>query len=51
VITPTSTSSSTDLLKLLTPLIQDGQAAQNSSKWQQTLSNIHAMILLNAGES
>lgn len=51
VTTPTITSSSTDLLKLLTPLIQDGQAAQNSSEWQQTLSNIHAMILLNAGES
>ena len=49
VTTPTSTSDSKNLLTLLTPLIADGQAAQDSSAWQQMLSGIHGMILLNAG--
>jgi hypothetical protein len=48
VTTPTNTSVSTDLLKLLQPLIADGQAAQDSGAWQQELSTVHGMILLNA---
>jgi hypothetical protein len=48
VTTPTSTSNSKDLLALLSPLLEDNQAAQNSPAWQQALSRIHGMILLNA---
>jgi hypothetical protein len=48
VTTPTNTSVSKDLLTLLQPLFDDNQAAQNSSTWQQTLSGIHGMVLLNA---
>ncbi|MFM0555280.1 hypothetical protein P0D69_30540 [Paraburkholderia sediminicola] len=47
VTTPTNTSDSKDLLTLLKPFFDDNQAAQNSSTWQQTLSGIHGMILLN----
>jgi hypothetical protein len=48
VTTPTNTSVSTDLLSLLKPLIEDGEAAKNTGAWQQALSTIHGMILLNA---
>ncbi|HEX3635673.1 MAG TPA: hypothetical protein VHV99_09325 [Paraburkholderia sp.] len=48
VTTPTSTSNSKDLLALLKPFLEDNQAAQDSAAWQQTLSGIHGMILLNA---
>jgi hypothetical protein len=49
VTTPTNSSDSKDLLAMLKPLIDDGDAAQDSGAWQQTLSAIHGMILLNAG--
>ena len=45
--TPTSTSSSKDLLKLLQPLVSDNEAAENSGAWQQALAGVHAMVLLN----
>jgi hypothetical protein len=48
VTTPPNTSVSTDLLSLLKPLIEDGQAAKNTDAWQQALSTIHGMILPNA---
>lgn len=48
VTTPTSTSNSKDLLALLTPFFEDNEAAQNSAAWQQALSDMHGMILLNA---
>jgi hypothetical protein len=48
VTTPTNTSVSKDLLSLLKPFIDDGQAAKNTGAWQQELSTIHGMILLNA---
>jgi hypothetical protein len=48
VTTPTiDTSSSTDLLAMLKPLIDDGQAAQDSGTWQQMLSTIRGMIFQN----
>jgi hypothetical protein len=50
VTTPKKTSESVDLLKLLKPLMDDGQARTDTSAWQQALSNIHGMILLNADE-
>jgi hypothetical protein len=48
VTTPEDSSRSTDLLSLLEPLIDKGDAARNSAEWQQTLSRVHGMILLNA---
>jgi hypothetical protein len=48
VTTPTSTSDSQDLLALLKPLIDGGEATQGSGPWEQALSTLHAMILLNA---
>ena len=48
VTTPPNTSVSEDLLSLLKPFIDDGQAAKNTGAWQQELSTIHGMILLNA---
>jgi len=51
VTTPASTSSSKDLLALIKPYLDDNEAQQDSVTWQQTLSNIHAMVLLNANAS
>ncbi|WP_027779163.1 hypothetical protein [Paraburkholderia caledonica] len=48
--TPEDTSRSTDLLSLLEPLIDKGDAARNSAGWQQALSRVHRMILLNASK-
>jgi hypothetical protein len=48
--TPTNTSDSENLLAMLTPFINDGEAASDSSGWQQALSKIHGMILPDAGE-
>lgn len=48
VDTPTTSSDSKDLLSLLKPLLADQDAEENSGNWQQALSNIHGMILLNA---
>jgi hypothetical protein len=48
VTTPTDTSTSTDLLKLLNPLIANGDATKDSSGWQQTLASIQALILPDA---
>jgi hypothetical protein len=48
VTTPTNTSDSKDLLTLLKPFFDDNQAEQDSSTWQQALSSIHRMVLLNA---
>jgi hypothetical protein len=48
VTTPTDTSTSTDLLKVLNPLIANGDATKDSSAWQQTLASIQAMILPDA---
>ncbi|MET3244347.1 hypothetical protein ABIE53_001092 [Burkholderia sp. OAS925] len=41
---------STDLLSLLEPLIDKGDATRNSAGWQQALSRVHGMILLNASK-
>ncbi|MFM0198605.1 hypothetical protein PQR53_01850 [Paraburkholderia fungorum] len=49
VTTPSSTTTSKDLQALLTPLFADNEAEQNTPAWQQALSRIHGMILLNAG--
>ncbi|MGF6574033.1 hypothetical protein ABH945_006155 [Paraburkholderia sp. GAS333] len=51
VDTPTNNSSSTDLLALLKPLFADQEAEQNSGTWQQALSKIHGMVLLNTNAS
>jgi hypothetical protein len=51
VTTPNDTSASKDLLSLLKPLFADQQAEQDSGTWQQALSSIHGMILLNASPS
>jgi hypothetical protein len=48
--TPEETSRSTELLSLLEPLIDKGDAARNSAEWQQALSRVHRMILLNASK-
>jgi hypothetical protein len=48
VTTPTNTSSSKDLLALLKPFLGDSEAEQDSAGWQQELSAIHGMVLLNA---
>jgi hypothetical protein len=48
VTKPTKTSDSQDLLAQLNPLIASGQATPQSSAWQQALSAVHGMILLNA---
>jgi hypothetical protein len=48
VTTPHNTSESKSLLSLLKPFLADDEAAQDSSAWQQTLSGIHAMVLLGA---
>ena len=50
VTTPDNTSDSKDLLALLKPFLADNgsEAKQDSAAWQQTLSNVHNMILLNA---
>lgn len=48
VTTPTNTSDSKDLLTLLKPFLADDEAAQDSGSWQQALSRIHGMVLLNA---
>jgi hypothetical protein len=48
VDTPTNSSASTDLLSLLKPLFADQEAEQNSGTWQQALSKIRGMVLLNA---
>lgn len=48
VTTPKTTSRSQDLLSLLEPLIDQGDAASDSAQWQQALQRIHGMILLNA---
>jgi hypothetical protein len=51
VTTPTSNSSSKDLLALLKPFFEDNEAGQNSAGWQQALAGIHGMVLLNASAS
>jgi hypothetical protein len=48
VTTPTNTSVSKNLLSLLQPFINDGEAARDSGTWQQELSTLHGMILLDA---
>ncbi|MGY6156253.1 hypothetical protein [Paraburkholderia graminis] len=48
--TPEETFRSTDLLSLLEPLIDKGDATRNSAEWQQALSRVHGMILLNASK-
>jgi hypothetical protein len=48
VTTPTSKSNSKDLLALLKPFLDDSDAEQDSASWQQELSTIHGMVLLNA---
>ncbi|MEX3844483.1 hypothetical protein [Paraburkholderia sp. BR10882] len=45
--TPKDTSRSTDLRSMLEPLIDKGDATRDTAAWQQALSKIHAMILLN----
>jgi hypothetical protein len=51
VTTPSDISQSQDLLALLKPLFENGQAAQDGSQWQQALAGIHGMILLQADPS
>jgi len=46
--TPEETSRSSDLLALLKPLIDNGDATRDSAEWQQALSGIHRMIQLGA---
>ncbi|KVN32232.1 hypothetical protein WJ63_05955 [Burkholderia pyrrocinia] len=48
VTTPEKTSRSSDLLALLKPLIDNGDARRNSVEWQRALSGIHKMIQLGA---
>jgi hypothetical protein len=48
--TPEETFRSTDLLSLLEPLIDKGDVTRNSAEWQQALSRVHGMILLNASK-
>jgi hypothetical protein len=48
VTTPQETSRSSDLLALLKPLLDSGDATRDSVTWQQALSRVHAMILLSA---
>ncbi|PQV54066.1 hypothetical protein B0G83_101248 [Paraburkholderia sp. BL21I4N1] len=48
VTTPSSSSQSKDLLALLKPLFEGGQAERNSDSWQQALTGIHSMVLLGA---
>ncbi|MBZ5790664.1 hypothetical protein K8353_11140 [Burkholderia contaminans] len=48
VTTPEETSRSSDLLALLKPLLDNGDATRNSVEWQQALSRVHAMVLLGA---
>ncbi|WP_414441027.1 hypothetical protein [Burkholderia sp. 22PA0106] len=45
VTTPASASQSKDLLALLKPLLENGDAEKNSADWQQTLAGIHGLIL------
>jgi uncharacterized protein YndB with AHSA1/START domain len=49
VTTPTKTSESKDLLALLQPFMTNDGAKDDSESWQQQLSQIHAMVLLNSG--
>ncbi|GAB7538200.1 hypothetical protein [Burkholderia sp. 3C] len=49
VTTPHSTTESKDLRSLLTPMLNNGQAAANGVGWQQLLSTLHGMILLSSG--
>lgn len=51
VTTPSSSSQSKDLLALLKPLFENGQAERNSDAWQQALAGIHSMVLLGATTS
>lgn len=51
VVTPKNQSGAKDLLSLLKPLLADQDAEQNGDAWQQTLSKIHGMVLLNANPS
>jgi hypothetical protein len=39
---------SADLLALLKPLLDNGDAARNTAEWQQALARVHGMILPNA---
>lgn len=48
VTTPKTASRSVDLRALLEPLIDNGDAARDTAEWQQKLTSVHAMILLNA---
>ncbi len=49
--TPKDTSRSTDLLSMLEPLIEKGDATRNTAAWQQALASIHGMILLNSASN
>ena len=51
VNTPKATSRSVDLLSMLEPLIDNGDATRDTTAWQQALSTIHAMILLNSASN
>ncbi|KFG96390.1 hypothetical protein GQ56_0115040 [Burkholderia paludis] len=48
VTTPEETSRSSNLLALLQPLIDSGDATHNSAEWQQALTQVHSMIQLSA---
>ena len=48
ITTPKNTTTSKDLLALLKPISDDGEAAQDGGTSQQALATIHEMILLNA---
>ncbi|WP_321896175.1 hypothetical protein [Paraburkholderia heleia] len=51
VNTPKDTSHSTNLLSMLEPLIEKGDAARNTAAWQQALAGIHGMIFLNSASN
>lgn len=48
ITTPTTSTTSKDLLALLQPLLTNGDATSDNSTWQQALSGIRALILPNA---
>ena len=50
VTVPEETSSSKNLLSLLQPLIDSGDAQRNTIDWQQALTQIHGLILLRSAQ-
>lgn len=48
IATPSETSRSRDLLTLLKPPVDNGQAGSNSNGWQRTLAGVHRTVLLGA---